>query len=173
MLGAGPPEDDRDADAVGHAVVSFGLLIAGGAGRRRRREPGQLRQLLRPGLPGPLRPLRRLAPQRLRADGPLVQRHHDLPALIVVRHPDGQTHFVVVWSRVGPWVQVMDPGLGRRWMHADRFLADLYLHSMALPAAVVPVLVGTAAASLPDAGPGHGIVAWRAVAAMVPAGRLR
>ena len=38
-----------------------------------------------------------------------------------------------------------------------------------LPAAVVPVLVGTAAASLPDAGPGHGIVAWRAVAAMVVA----
>ncbi len=38
-----------------------------------------------------------------------------------------------------------------------------------LPAAVVPVLVGTAAASLPDAGAGHGIVAWRAVAAMVVA----
>ena len=38
-----------------------------------------------------------------------------------------------------------------------------------LPAAVVPVLVGTAAASLPDAGPGHGIVAWRAAAAMVVA----
>ncbi len=60
-----------------------------------------------------------------------------LPALIVVRHPDGQTHFVVVWSRVGPWVQVMDPGLGRRWMRVDRFLADLYQHAMFLPASAV------------------------------------
>ena len=35
-----------------------------------------------------------------------------------------------------------------------------------LPAAVVPVLVGTACA-VGDTGAGHGIVWWRAVAAMV------
>ncbi len=61
------------------------------------------------------------------------ERSDYLPALIVIRHPDGQTHFVVVWSLVGPWVQVMDPGLGRRWIHIDRFRADLYLHAMHLP----------------------------------------
>lgn len=38
-----------------------------------------------------------------------------------------------------------------------------------LPAAVVPVLVGTAAASVPDAGAGHGLVAWRFAAAMIVA----
>ena len=38
-----------------------------------------------------------------------------------------------------------------------------------LPAAVVPVLVGTAAAAMPDAGAGQGIVAWRAGLAMVVA----
>ncbi|WP_208027971.1 1,4-dihydroxy-2-naphthoate polyprenyltransferase [Rhabdothermincola sediminis] len=38
-----------------------------------------------------------------------------------------------------------------------------------LPAAVVPVLVGTAAAAQGDLGPGRGIVAWRFVTAMVVA----
>src|SRR5687767_14436797 len=32
-----------------------------------------------------------------------------LPAMVVVRNPDGATHFVVVWSRHGGWLQVMDP----------------------------------------------------------------
>lgn len=38
-----------------------------------------------------------------------------------------------------------------------------------LPAAVVPVLVGTAVAAVPDAGVGKGIVAWRFAAALVVA----
>ncbi len=39
-----------------------------------------------------------------------------LPALVVVRHSSGPTHFVVVWRRVGSWLQVMDPSIGRRWV---------------------------------------------------------
>lgn len=72
-----------------------------------------------------------------------------LPAIIVVRHPDGQTHFVVAWSRVGPWVQVMDPGLGRRWIHVERFRADLYVHAMPLPAGMVREYAATPRFLLP------------------------
>ena len=39
-----------------------------------------------------------------------------LPALIVVRHPSGGTHFVVIWGELGGWLQLMDPAIGRRWV---------------------------------------------------------
>src|ERR1700735_1710046 len=57
-----------------------------------------------------------------------------LPALAVVRLPNGATHFVVAWRRVGPWLQVMDPGAGRRWMPVRRFLGELYIHTQSIPA---------------------------------------
>ncbi len=57
-----------------------------------------------------------------------------LPALAVVRLPNGATHFVVAWRRVGPLVQVMDPGTGRRWVSAERFLNELYIHTQSIPA---------------------------------------
>ena len=57
-----------------------------------------------------------------------------LPALVVVRHADWATHFVVVWRRVGPWLQVMDPAGGRRWVHVERWLHDIYVHDMAVDA---------------------------------------
>jgi ATP-binding cassette subfamily B protein len=63
--------------------------------------------------------------------------HHEagcLPALAVVRQPNGLTHFVVVWRRHGPVVQVMDPAGGRRWTSAARLRAELYVHEMAVPA---------------------------------------
>src|SRR5262245_18007696 len=41
-----------------------------------------------------------------------------LPAIVVTRHAFEQTHFVVVWRKHGPLVQVMDPAVGRRWMSA-------------------------------------------------------
>src|SRR5579864_7027238 len=44
-----------------------------------------------------------------------------LPALIVVRLPNGLTHFVVAWRRHGPLLQVMDPGTGRRWTTTSSF----------------------------------------------------
>ena len=53
-----------------------------------------------------------------------------LPALMVVRQPNGFTHFVVVWRRYGRWLQIMDPGVGRRWTTCDRFARELFLHSV-------------------------------------------
>jgi ATP-binding cassette subfamily B protein len=57
-----------------------------------------------------------------------------LPSIIVVRQPSGATHFVVAWRRHGRVVQVMDPGIGRRWLTCRRFLDELYVHTQALPA---------------------------------------
>ncbi|HEY4395781.1 MAG TPA: ATP-binding cassette domain-containing protein [Polyangia bacterium] len=57
-----------------------------------------------------------------------------LPAIAVVRMPSGLTHFVVLWRRFGPYLQVMDPARGRRWVRADVFLRDLYLHTQAIDA---------------------------------------
>jgi hypothetical protein len=69
------------------------------------------------------------------ADHLLLPEARCLPALAVVRQPSGLTHFVVAWQRHGPLLQVMDPATGRRWMPARRFLDELYLHRMAVPAA--------------------------------------
>ena len=57
-----------------------------------------------------------------------------LPALVVVRQAGGMTHFVVAWRRHGPFVQIMDPALGRRWLSVERFEADLYRHAMPVAA---------------------------------------
>ena len=56
------------------------------------------------------------------------------PSLVVVRQPNGMTHFVVVWRRHGGWLQVMDPATGRRWTRAERFLCDVYVHTQEVPA---------------------------------------
>jgi ATP-binding cassette subfamily B protein len=66
-------------------------------------------------------------------DHVLEEASRALPALVVVALPDGATHFVVVWRRVGGWVQVMDPGIGRRWMSARRFLSELFVHRQPVP----------------------------------------
>ncbi len=57
-----------------------------------------------------------------------------LPALVVVRTPNGSTHFVVIWRRHGRFVQIMDPATGRRWMSCGELRDELYKHSMAIPA---------------------------------------
>ncbi len=57
-----------------------------------------------------------------------------LPAIIVTTLPDGANHFIVLWRSVGKWVQVMDPGQGRRWLPRERLLEQVYEHAMALPA---------------------------------------
>jgi len=63
-----------------------------------------------------------------------IPQANALPALVVVRQPDGNTHFVVVWRRHGRWLQVMDPAIGRRWVTQKQFLAGLYTHVMAVDA---------------------------------------
>lgn len=60
-----------------------------------------------------------------------------LPALVVTRLPSGLTHFVVVWRCLGPFVQVMDPGRGRRWMRRTDLERNFYVHQSAVPAAEV------------------------------------
>ena len=70
----------------------------------------------------------------LPADHVLVDEARALPALAVVLLPNGVTHFVIVWRRHGSFVQLMDPATGRRWTHSARFLSDLYVHSMPVPA---------------------------------------
>ncbi len=59
-----------------------------------------------------------------------------LPAIVVVRLPNGFTHFVVVWrTHLGRVVQVMDPATGRRWLSLRRFLDEVYVHTQVVPAA--------------------------------------
>ncbi len=57
-----------------------------------------------------------------------------LPAMLVVRRPDGANHFVVVWRRHGRWLQIMDPAVGRRWMTCKRFGREILLHNFPVPA---------------------------------------
>ncbi|NOT32856.1 MAG: ATP-binding cassette domain-containing protein [Candidatus Eisenbacteria bacterium] len=58
----------------------------------------------------------------------LLRSSRCLPALAVTRLHGGATHFVVVWSAFGDWVQVMDPAIGRLWIRTRRLLASLYQH---------------------------------------------
>ena len=53
------------------------------------------------------------------------------PAIVVVRGPGGAPHFVVLWRVVGPWVQVMDPARGRRWLRGSELVRDLHVHEQA------------------------------------------
>ena len=57
-----------------------------------------------------------------------------LPCIIVTLSAGGRQHFVVLWKRVGPFVQVMDPVVGRRWMRIETLLATLYQHTTSVPA---------------------------------------
>jgi ABC-type bacteriocin/lantibiotic exporter with double-glycine peptidase domain len=69
----------------------------------------------------------------LPSDHLLLPEAHALPAIVVVRLPNGATHFVVLWRRQGPLLQLMDPATGRRWVTARRFLEDLYIHTATVP----------------------------------------
>lgn len=67
-------------------------------------------------------------------DHVLLSKARALPALVVVRLPQGDTHFVVLWRRHGHWVQVMDPATGRRWRRVTHVMHDLYVHTLPVPA---------------------------------------
>lgn len=69
------------------------------------------------------------------ADHLLAPAAGTLPALVVVRQPNGMTHFIVVWRVHGRFVQVMDPGTGRHWWTAGQLFDQLYVHRMPVPAA--------------------------------------
>jgi ABC-type bacteriocin/lantibiotic exporter with double-glycine peptidase domain len=65
----------------------------------------------------------------------LLPESDSLPAIVVVQLPSGLTHFVVAWRVQAGFVQVMDPGRGRRWIRRAAFLEDVLVHSLAVPAA--------------------------------------
>jgi ABC-type bacteriocin/lantibiotic exporter with double-glycine peptidase domain len=58
-----------------------------------------------------------------------------LPAIAVVLNEIGLSHFIVVWSVAGPWVQLMDPARGRRWVRREWLDEQLYQHTDQVPAA--------------------------------------
>ncbi len=68
-------------------------------------------------------------------DHVLLSSAKTLPAIVVVMHPSGVTHFVIVWRRHGRFVQLMDPAIGRRWVSCKRFLDELFVHRLAVSAA--------------------------------------
>ena len=57
-----------------------------------------------------------------------------LPVIAVQSLPTGQAHFVVIWRRLGPWLQVMDPATGRRWIHHRALRKTLLVHQTVLAA---------------------------------------
>ena len=68
------------------------------------------------------------------SDHVLLGEAYALPALAMVRLPDGASHFVVLWRELAGWVQVMDPSVGRRWLRREQVLRDLFIHEQEVPA---------------------------------------
>jgi hypothetical protein len=64
----------------------------------------------------------------------LLEEARALPAIAVLRLPNGSAHFAVVWSVVAGVAQVMDPAHGRRWLSRAKLLDELYEHVMTVPA---------------------------------------
>jgi ABC-type bacteriocin/lantibiotic exporter with double-glycine peptidase domain len=60
----------------------------------------------------------------------LLREAELLPAIVVVRHPNGMTHFVVAWSLHPGFVQLMDPATGRRWTSPEHFAEEVYTHEL-------------------------------------------
>ncbi len=85
----------------------------------------------------------------LPADLMIMREANALPALVVVVLPNGLTHFVVVWNMIGPFVQLMDPGQGRRWTSWDRFARELFIHQFAVPASMWREWAGSASLLAP------------------------
>ena len=56
-----------------------------------------------------------------------------LPAILITALPNNIPHFIVIWRRLGPWVQVMNPGYGRRWIRWSTLLSQVYQHRMDVP----------------------------------------
>ncbi len=64
----------------------------------------------------------------------LLEEAEALPCIAVMRLPNGNTHFAVIWSVVTGIVQVMDPATGRRWMTRGQLVHELYEHNLPVPA---------------------------------------
>lgn len=64
----------------------------------------------------------------------LMPAANNLPALIVVTASGGATHFVIIWRRIGNWLQIMDPAIGRYWTRVEQFQQRIYRHQQPVPA---------------------------------------
>jgi ABC-type multidrug transport system fused ATPase/permease subunit len=71
---------------------------------------------------------------------------HVLPAIIVTLSAGGRQHFVVLWKRFGPFVQVMDPIVGRRWTRIETVASTFYQHTTSAPSAAWREWAGSAEA---------------------------
>ena len=70
----------------------------------------------------------------LPSDHLLLSGARALPCIALIRLASGETHFVVIWRQVGPFLDVMDPAVGRRWVTSEGLLAELFEHEMPVPA---------------------------------------
>jgi ABC-type bacteriocin/lantibiotic exporter with double-glycine peptidase domain len=119
----------------------------------------------------------------------LLSSAQALPAIVVVRHPSGVTHFLIAWRMHGPLIQVMDPAIGRRWITRRRFLKELYIHTMPVAAsgwrewAASEQFLGALQKRLDELNISRGVCArlrgtaladegWRSIAALDAATRL-
>src|SRR5947199_3026796 len=63
----------------------------------------------------------------------LLSAARALPAIVVTRRSNA-LHFLVAWRRHGPFIQIMDPAKGRRWLRAARVDEEVYVHEHTVPA---------------------------------------
>jgi len=68
------------------------------------------------------------------ADHLLLTQTNVLPSIVVIRQPNGLTHFIVVWRTLGAFIQIMDPSTGRSWWTQKCLLKRLYIHSLPVSA---------------------------------------
>jgi ABC-type bacteriocin/lantibiotic exporter with double-glycine peptidase domain len=50
------------------------------------------------------------------------------PCVAVVTTATNACHFIVIWRRLGSWIQIMDPARGRRWVHREELARTLHVH---------------------------------------------
>ncbi|AKV03783.1 Lipid A export ATP-binding/permease protein MsbA [Labilithrix luteola] len=55
-----------------------------------------------------------------------------LPAILITSVEGQPPHFVVLWRRIGRWLQVMDPACGRVWTTPEKLAADYYIGNIQL-----------------------------------------
>jgi ATP-binding cassette subfamily B protein len=67
------------------------------------------------------------------ADHMLLRAARAMPAVLVTQ-TSNLLHFLVAWRHHGPFVQVMDPAKGRRWLRTRDLFDELYVHVHTVPA---------------------------------------
>lgn len=74
-----------------------------------------------------------------------MQLGNALPALVLLRPiSEEPPHWAVVWNRIGPFFQVLDPQLGRLWMGSSQLLAEMGSEDLFLTAEAWRALAASA-----------------------------